>query len=161
MIRVVILMIPILMVLVSGCQNHTPAMKESVSVQKSDPQVIHYISPQGNDSNKGTIQSPWKTLQHAADHASPGSTIYLREGVYHQKVKITKSGNSSANPTLFSSYPQEQVIIDGKGLSVRGIEGLIEIENASYITIQNLEIRNFTTTLGGQVPTGIYVHGAW
>ncbi|WP_405170322.1 DUF5123 domain-containing protein [Paenibacillus sp. FSL H8-0280] len=160
MIRIVILIIPILMLLVSGCQNHTSAMKEPVSVQKSDPQVIHYISPQGNDSNKGSIQSPWKTLQHAADHASPGSTIYLREGVYHQKVKITRSGNSSANPTLFSSYPQEQVIIDGKGLSVRGIEGLIEIENASYITIQNLEIRNFTTTLGGQVPTGIYVHGA-
>ncbi|NMI05695.1 DUF5123 domain-containing protein [Paenibacillus sp. SZ31] len=160
MTRLVILIIPILMLLVSGCQDHTSSMKEPVSVQKSDPQVIRYISPQGNDSNKGTIQSPWKTLQHAADHASPGSTIYLREGVYHQKVKITRSGHSSGNPTLFSSYPQDKVIIDGEDLSVRGIEGLIEIENASYITIQNLEIRNFTTTLRGQVPTGIYVHGA-
>ncbi|PQP85135.1 DUF5123 domain-containing protein [Paenibacillus sp. PCH8] len=160
MIRVFLLMIPILTLLVSGCQDHSQSMKAPISVPKSDPQVIHYISPQGDDSNKGTIQSPWKTLQYAADHASPGSTIYLREGVYHQKVKITRSGRSSGNPTLFSSYPQEKVILDGEGLSVRGIEGLIEVEHASYITIQNFEIRNFTTTLGGQVPTGIYVHGA-
>ncbi|WP_405153480.1 DUF5123 domain-containing protein [Paenibacillus sp. FSL K6-0108] len=145
----------------TGCQkDEASSFPSPEAVQVPDTQKMYYISPQGNDLNKGTIQSPWKTLQYAADHATPGSTVYLREGVYHQKVRITRSGNSSGNPTLFSSYPQEKVIIDGEGLSVRGIEGLIEVENASYITIQNLEIRNFTTSLRGQVPTGIYVHGA-
>ncbi|MFE6076878.1 DUF5123 domain-containing protein [Paenibacillus sp. NPDC057886] len=161
MYRIAAIALLALILFATGCQKDEASSVHSPdAVQVPDTQEIYYISPQGNDLNKGTIQSPWKTLQHAADHATPGSTVYLRKGVYHQKVKITRNGNSSGNPTLFSSYPQEKVIIDGEGLSVRGIEGLIEVENASYITIQNLEIRNFTTSLRGQVPTGIYVHGA-
>ncbi|QOS80477.1 DUF5123 domain-containing protein [Paenibacillus sp. JNUCC31] len=150
----------ILMLLATGCQDEGSSMPSPESVHTPATKEIYYIAPDGNDQNTGTIQEPWKTLQHAADHANPGSTVYLREGVYHQKVKITRSGNASGNPTLFSSYPQEKVIIDGEGLSANGIEGLIEVEHASYITIQNLEIRNFKTTHRGQVPTGIYVHGA-
>lgn len=150
----------ILMLLATGCQEEDSSMPSPDSVHTPATKEMYYIAPDGNDQNTGTIQEPWRTLQHAADHAKPGSTVYLREGVYHQKVKITRSGNASGNPTLFSSYPQEKVIIDGEGLSVRGIEGLIEVENASFITIQNLEIRNFTTSLRGQVPTGIYIHGA-
>ncbi|MFC9709390.1 DUF5123 domain-containing protein [Paenibacillus sp. NPDC056933] len=161
MYRIAAIALLTLILFTTGCQKEEASNIHSPdAVQVPDSQEIYYISPQGNDLNNGTIQSPWKTLQHAADHATPGSTVYLREGVYHQKVKITRSGNSPGNPTLFSSYPQEKAIIDGEGLSVRGIEGLIEVENASYIAIQNLEIRNFTTTLRGQVPTGIYVHGA-
>ncbi|SEK77813.1 hypothetical protein [Paenibacillus sp. OK003] len=118
-----------LILFATGCQKDEASPVHSPeTVQVPDTQKMYYISPQGNDLNKGTLQSPWETLQHAADHATPGSTVYLREGVYHQKVKITRSGNSSGNPTLFSSYPQEKAIIDGEGLSVRGIEGLIEVE---------------------------------
>ncbi|MGC5773990.1 DUF5123 domain-containing protein [Paenibacillus pabuli] len=161
MYRIAAIALLALILFATGCQKDEASSVHSPdAVQVPDTQQIYYISPQGNDMNNGTLQTPWKTLQHAADHAIPGSTVYLREGVYHQKVKITRSGNSSAKPTLFSSYPQEKAIIDGEGLSVRGIEGLIEVEHASYITIQNLEIRNFTTSLRGQVPTGIYVHGA-
>ncbi|MEC0108569.1 right-handed parallel beta-helix repeat-containing protein [Paenibacillus taichungensis] len=161
MYRIAAITLLALILFATGCQkDEASSVPSPEAVQVPDTQKMYYISPQGNDLNKGTIQAPWKTLQHAADHAPPGSTVYLREGLYHQKVKITRSGNSSGNPTLFSSYPQEKVIIDGEGLSVRGIEGLIEVENASYITIQNLEICNFTTSLRGQVPTGIYVHGS-
>ncbi|WP_440111470.1 DUF5123 domain-containing protein [Paenibacillus sp. QZ-Y1] len=160
MLRAVSRMIPILMLLATGCQDQTSSMITPVPVQQSNHQEIYYISPDGNDKHKGTIQSPWRTLQYASDHAKPGSTVYLREGVYKQKVKITRSGNSSDDPTVFSSYPHEKVVVDGKGQSVRGIQGLIELDNVSYITVQNLEIRNFTTQETGQVPVGIYVHGA-
>ncbi|MCG7383093.1 right-handed parallel beta-helix repeat-containing protein [Paenibacillus sp. ACRRY] len=149
-----------LTLLAAGCQGEASTISNPVPTNGSDHQEVYYISPEGDDGNNGSIQSPWKTMQHASDHATPGSTVYLREGVYQQKVKITRSGLSSTKPTTFSSYPNEKAIIDGKGLSVHGLEGLIEVENASFITIQNFEIRNFTTTHADQVPTGIYVHGA-
>lgn len=45
MIRTVLLIMPILLLFASGCQDRTQSMKTPVSVQKLDPQVIHYISP--------------------------------------------------------------------------------------------------------------------
>ena len=149
-----------LTLLAAGCQDQASSIPNPVPTDKSDHQEVYYISPEGDDGNNGTIQSPWKTMRHASDHATPGSTVYLREGVYHQKVKITRNGQSSTKPTVFSSYPNEQAVIDGKGLSVNGLDGLLEVEDASFITIQNLELRNFTTGRADQVPVGIYVHGA-
>ncbi|WP_339293526.1 right-handed parallel beta-helix repeat-containing protein [Paenibacillus sp. FSL W8-0187] len=120
----------------------------------------YYVATDGSDSNPGTIRAPWKTLQHAADEADPGSMIYVRDGVYNQKLKITRSGTAAQGPITFTNYGSEKAIIDGAGLSVNGIEGLIEIKDVNYITIQGLEIRNYTTTSRNAVPVGIYVQGS-
>lgn len=40
------------------------------------------------------------------------------------------------------------------------MEGLAEIDHASYVTIRDLEIRNYQTAVQGEVPAGIYVHGS-
>lgn len=120
----------------------------------------YYVSTIGSDSNAGTSDAPWKTLQHAADTVSPGSKVYVRGGVYKEKLKITRSGSASQGPIVFASYGNETAIVDGTGLSVSGNEGLIELADVDYVTIQGFEIRNFTTASKNAVPTGIYVHGA-
>ncbi len=120
----------------------------------------YYVSTIGSDSNAGTSDAPWKTLQHAADTVSPGSKVYVRGGVYKEKLKITRSGSASQGPIVFASYGNETAIVDGTGLSVSGNEGLIELADVNYVTIQGFEIRNFTTASKNAVPTGIYVHGA-
>ncbi|MGG4091062.1 choice-of-anchor Q domain-containing protein [Paenibacillus lautus] len=120
----------------------------------------YYVATGGSDSNPGTSSAPWKTLQHAADEAVPGSTVYVRDGVYNQKLKITRSGTASQGPIVFSNYGSEKPIIDGTGLSVNGIEGLIEMTDVNYITIQGFEIRNYTTTSRNVMPVGIYVYGS-
>lgn len=120
----------------------------------------YYVSSTGSDKGTGTLQSPWKTLQHAADTVPAGSTVYLRGGVYLQKLAITRSGSANKGSITFTNYPNEKAILDGKGQSVDGLEGLIDIQNASYITIKGLEIRNYTTTKRDQVPAGISVQGA-
>lgn len=120
----------------------------------------YYVATDGSDSNPGTMSAPWKTLQHAAEEADPGSMIYVRGGVYNQKLKITRSGTASQGPITFKNYGSEKAIIDGTGLSVNGIEGLVELTNANYITIQGLEVRNYTTTSSNAVPVGIYVQGS-
>jgi hypothetical protein len=126
----------------------------------SDVNSIYYVDSSGNDENAGTKKYPWKTLQHAADAAKPGSTVYVRGGVYKQKLKITRSGSAGGRSITFASFPGETAIIDGRGLSVSEQQGLIEIESASYITIQGFEIRNFIATQHEQLPIGIYVHGS-
>ncbi|MFX3635735.1 MAG: right-handed parallel beta-helix repeat-containing protein [Candidatus Pristimantibacillus sp.] len=121
---------------------------------------VYYISTNGDDLNQGTIDSPWKTFQHAANQISPGSTVYVREGVYNQKLNISRGGSEAEGPIVFSGYPNETAVIDGAGLAVNGMEGLVEIENTSYVTIRQLEIRNYTTSTSGEVPVGIYIHGS-
>ncbi|MWV46820.1 DUF1565 domain-containing protein [Paenibacillus sp. HJL G12] len=120
----------------------------------------YYVAANGSDSNAGTSSAPWKTLQHAADAAGPGSTVYVRGGVYNEKLKITKSGSAAQGPITFTNYNSEQAVIDGTGLSVSGTEGIIDITDANYITVQGFEIRNYATTKSNVMPVGVYVHGS-
>ncbi|MFB5267592.1 right-handed parallel beta-helix repeat-containing protein [Paenibacillus enshidis] len=120
----------------------------------------YYVATSGSDTNAGTSDAPWKTLQHAADTVPAGSTVYVRGGVYNEKLKITRSGSASAGPIVFANYDNEAPIIDGKGLAVSGSEGLVELNDVNYVTVQGFEIRNFTTASKNAVPVGIYVHGA-
>lgn len=120
----------------------------------------YFVATTGNDSNAGTSSAPWKTLQHAADVAVPGSTVFVRGGVYNQKLKITRSGSAAAGPIAFSNYDSEVAVIDGTGLSVSGTEGIVDVTDANYITINGFEICNYMTTSSDVMPVGIYVHGS-
>lgn len=120
----------------------------------------YYVCTSGSDSNAGTSDAPWKTLQHAVGVAPAGSKVYVRGGMYNQKLKITRSGSASQGPIVFTNYGTETATIDGTGLSVNGIQGLIELADVDYVTVQGFEIRNFTTASKNAVPVGIYVHGS-
>ncbi len=69
----------------------------------------------GDDKNDGSRAKPWKTIQHGVDRLKPGDTLYLRGGVYNEKVRLTKSGTAEA-PIVIASHPGELAIVDG-GLS--------------------------------------------
>ncbi len=65
-----------------------------------------YVAPNGNDSNPGSLGSPFKTLPAAIDAASPGDVIELRNGNYaSNEIRIGKS-----NLTI-RSYPGEWAVI--------------------------------------------------
>jgi hypothetical protein len=123
--------------------------------------TIYYVAPGGLDTNPGTETLPWKTVQHSANVAEPGDTVYLRAGTYNELVTVNVSGNATAGPITFANYPGETSIIDGTGLTIPGGQnGLITIENQNYIIIQGLQIQNYTTTSKNKVPIGIYITGA-
>lgn len=140
-------------------QSTAPAPKSHAAPQPNKANT-YYVAVDGADSNQGTIDSPWKTLQHAADLAEPGTRVYIRGGVYHQKLQISKGGSKDAGPVIFAGYPNERAVLDGEGLPVDGLEGMVEIHQASYVTIQQLEIRNYKTASRGDIPAGIYIHGS-
>ena len=71
-----------------------------------------YVSPNGTDAGKGTLSRPFQTIQHAADVARPGETVYIRAGTYHETVTVPRSGTKQ-KPITFTRYKNESVTIDG------------------------------------------------
>ncbi len=124
--------------------------------------IAFYVSTTGSDSNPGTLSSPWRTIQHAADSVQGGDTVYVRGGVYNESVRISVSGSATAGSITLQTYPGEQAIIDGTGLvpSTSGPQGLINITSQSYISIQGFEIRNYQTSSASATPAGIWVSGS-
>src|SRR5438046_10472779 len=66
----------------------------------------------GDDTNDGSKAKPWKTVQQSVRRLKPGDTLYLRGGVFHEKVYLTRSGTADA-PIVIASYPGELAVIDG------------------------------------------------
>ncbi len=60
-----------------------------------------YVSPDGQDGAKGSLEAPWKTLQHAIQAAPAGSILVLREGTYPEVIYCEK-------PLAFRAYPKEK-----------------------------------------------------
>jgi hypothetical protein len=118
-----------------------------------------YVSKSGKDTNSGSYTAPWLTIQHAANSVSAGAAVYVETGVYNESVTFPSSGTAS-NPITFASYPGQTAVIDGTGLSVTAIQGLVNIVNHSYITVSGFEIRNYTTKSASVTPAGIWVTGS-
>lgn len=110
----------------------------------------YYVSPSGKDTNPGTLQSPFKTLEKARDamRSSSIKQVFLRSGIY--KLTQTFILGEKDNNTVWGVYPADKInstIIDGGG-----INDVIDIFGGSNITINGLTVRNFTSR-------GIGVHG--
>lgn len=118
-----------------------------------------YVAKSGKDTNSGSYSAPWLTIQHAANSVTAGATVYVESGVYNESVNFPASGTAT-NPITFASYPGETATIDGTGLGVAAIQGLINIVNQSYITVSGFEIRNYTTSKATVTPAGIWVTGS-
>lgn len=122
---------------------------------------VYYVAPGGSDSNAGGIAAPFATLQHAAGVAVAGDTIYARAGIYNALLTPPHSGDTVHGPITFASYPGELATIDGTGLEIpNGQNGLVTLNNVSYVIIEGFELRNYGTAKKTQVPVGIFVTGA-
>ncbi len=73
----------------------------------------YYVSHSGNDSGKGTIESPFASMQKAASAMKPGDVCYLREGRYHEALLLEDLHGLPGKPIIFSAYEDEQVVLDG------------------------------------------------
>ena len=113
-------------------------------IQKFAPSVNdYYVAPTGDDGNPGTIDQPWRTIQHAADTMVAGDTVWIREGIYHEQVCTVCSGNATDGYIVFAAYPGETPVINGTGVTTGNIGFLV---SHSYIKLSGLEICNWSDT---------------
>ena len=101
-----------------------------------------YVAPNGDDSNPGTLERPWRTIQKAADTLLAGDTVYLRQGIYAEHVRPKNSGQPGKE-IAYLSFPGERVILDGQDVLLPDdLSGLFEIANQSYIRVRGMHLIN-------------------
>lgn len=127
-----------------------------------------YVSKTGSDTNPGTLASPWKTIGKAATVAVAGDVINIRGngGNYSERVTVNNRDGTAALPIIFQTYPGDpMVVLDLTGtVPSAGLSAVFTITNSDYVTLRNLEIRNYKTSgtdavQRGQTPVGIYIIG--
>ena len=100
---------------------------------------VYYVAKDGSNKNLGTFDSPWLTVQHAAETIGAGDTVLIRKGTYNEHIYTMNNGNSK-DYIVFSAYPGETPIIDGTGVT-ESQNGFIV--DKSYIKLIGLEMSNW------------------
>lgn len=102
---------------------------------------IYYVAPDGSDNAPGSLEQPWRTVQHAADSLMPGDIVYIRGGDYHEHVIFGRSGSPEKMLTL-AAYPGETVTLDGEGFDLWNWGGVIDLSGQHHIRVSGLRIVN-------------------
>jgi hypothetical protein len=101
-----------------------------------------HVAPDGDDAGSGAQESPFRTIQKAAEVARAGDTVLVRAGVYRGRVMLRSSGEPE-RPIVFKAASRERPVVDGEG------RGRIELQSAEgwrkpigWITVEGFEVRN-------------------
>ncbi|MDY0394476.1 right-handed parallel beta-helix repeat-containing protein [Virgibacillus halophilus] len=99
-------------------------------------------------------------LKKASKEATPGTTIYIRKGIYQEKLIVKHSGTKS-KPILFKAYKQDEVILTGKRLkTTKSDPSLIVIDNKNHVTIDGLTMQDLTAASADETAMGVTVTGS-
>jgi parallel beta-helix repeat protein len=123
---------------------------------------VFYVSTTGNDSNPGTLLSPFLTVAHGLETMFAGDTLFLRAGTYEtidSSAIALPVGTSWANAPIIAAYLGESVqiiklnlfdsyvqymIFDGLIIDNGGTnnECVYIAGGANHIRVKSSEIRN-------------------
>jgi len=119
----------------------------------------YYVAPDGDNSNPGTIEQPFLTIQRAQTSVVAGDTVYIRGGTYtmtsDQIAKtdatwayvsyLDKSG-SSGKRINYWAYPGEKPIFDFQNIKPSLRVNAFQV-NGSYIHLKGFEVIGVQVTL--------------
>jgi hypothetical protein len=103
----------------------------------------YYVSPTGNNSNTGSADSPWLTIQNAVNIVQPGDTVIVRAGSYAGFIlgwDVPEAGTAS-KPITFEADPNAaagSVVINAKNYETHA--GIDLEPGCDYITISGFTI---------------------
>jgi hypothetical protein len=104
---------------------------------------VYYVAPTGSDSNPGTANAPWRTIQHAANALRPGQSANVAAGTYNERVTITSSGTAGTPIVLQAAAGVSAKML---GFNITG----------SYWTVSGFDVSIQTNGSNGY---GIYLSG--
>lgn len=113
--------------------------------------VVHgtswYISPTGNDSNNGSVSSPFFTLNKAWSVAKAGDVIYARGGTYkfNSRQNLTGKNGTASDTIKIWAYPGERpVFTKSSSFTTPSWPVSLIYVKADYIHIRGIEVAYFT-----------------
>ena len=102
----------------------------------------YYVSTTGSDSNPGTLDLPWRTIQKANSTMVSGDTVIVSPGTYAERITVASSNltfiasgivnmkgfvaNSKNGTTIRGFYIESDGCSDGWGISIDGSNSLVE-----------------------------------
>lgn len=96
--------------------------------------VNYYVANSGNDSNNGTsVNSPFQTIQRAANVVNAGDTVFVLNGNYAGFSVSGRSG-SPDRPIVFQATGNQVVVNSGTA------RDRIEIYLANYVVIEGFQV---------------------
>ncbi len=107
----------------------------------------YYISPSGNDSNNGTINSPFFTLNKAWSVVRAGDVIYARGGIYkfNSRQNLTGKKGTSSDTIKIEAYDGERpVFTKSSGFTTPSWPVCLIYISTDYIHLKGLEVSYFT-----------------
>ena len=132
----------------------------------------YYISTAGNDSNRGTIDHPWRNIYKALDVVHGGNTVYVRGGNYdYSSVKYAEvwmrsdhgHGGTLGNMFILRNYPGETPVLTNVRFIIDcpyvRVEGFRLKASAGFLT--GLAISNWHGTCVGDEVVGNTIQGMY
>ena len=111
----------------------------------------YHVAKNGNDSNDGTKDTPFLTINKAATIATPGDKIIVHEGVYREWVNPARGGLSNKRRITYEAAENEEVVIKG---SEQIREWELDQEDVWKVRIPN-------EFFGDENPYEMTVNGDW
>jgi hypothetical protein len=74
--------------------------------------IVDQNHASASDQNDATEVAPLKTIQAAAEKAQAGDTVYVKAGIYRERVTPPRGG-SSGSPIVYKAEPGRKVFIKG------------------------------------------------
>ena len=110
-----------------------------------------HVAGGGKDSNPGTQAEPLRTIQRAADLARPGDVITVHAGVYRERVKPPRGGESDSRRIVYQAAPNEVVEIRGSEV----VKNWVRVQGDTWkVTLPNSFFGRFN-------PYSDLIHGDW
>lgn len=120
----------------------------------------YYVAPNGNNTNAGTKNQPFLTIQRAQNAVTAGDTVYVRGGTYvmgesqiagHSGIwalvtNITKSG-SQGKRIKYWAYPGERPVFDLSNVKPANNRVRAFSVSASWIHFKGLEVVGVQVTI--------------
>lgn len=116
-------------VFLMGATSAPPAYSSSCEYWLAPP-------PVGSDSNPGTVNAPWATLEHASEASADNAcTIWVNPGVYFGNHRINRRYTSQ---TFFKAVEPYKAVFENTG-------PVVNVSGAARITFSGLQFRHAGT----------------
>ena len=110
----------------------------------------YHAAKTGNDNNDGSINSPFLTIQAAANLAQPGDIISVHEGIYRERINPPRGGISNNERIVYQVAKDEKVVNKGSEI-IKGWERIKE--DVWKVTIPNSffgDFNPYNDVIGGE-----------